>query len=109
MDKGCGNIMLTFERILEVFADYLAADPDVEVILTRHGYIYLVWDDAHHSWENCEACATPEELLDALTDAVQTFEAMHLLKGRREPTDAETAAFAQTAEAYRRKCLERQD
>lgn len=36
--------MLTFERILTVFADYLAADTDVEVIQTRHGYTYLVWD-----------------------------------------------------------------
>lgn len=101
--------MLTFERILEVFADYLDADPDVEVILTRHGYTYLVWDSERRSWENCEACATPEELLDMLTGAVQTHEEFRLLGGKRAPTDAETTEFAQTAEAYRRKCLERQD
>ena len=101
--------MLTFERILEVFADYLDADPDVEVILTRHGYTYLVWDNERRSWKNCEACATPEELLDMLTDAVQTHEEIRLLGGKRAPTDAETTEFAQTAESYRRKCLERQD
>lgn len=101
--------MLTFEGILEVFADYLDADPDVEVILTRHGYTYLVWDGARHSWENCEACATPEELLDMLTGAVQTYEELKLLGGERTPHDAELATFAQAAEAYRRKCLERQD
>ena len=99
--------MLTFERVIEVFADYLAADHDVEVILTRHGYTYLTWDGARHCWESCEACATPEDLLDMLTGAMQTYEEMKLLGGKRAPTDAEIAAFAQNAEAYRKKCLER--
>lgn len=101
--------MLTFERILEVFADYLDSDSDVEVILTRHGYTYLVWDDARHTWETCEACATPENLLDMLIGAVQSYEEIRQLGGKRTPTNAEITAFTQTAEAYRRKCLERQN
>lgn len=101
--------MLTFERILEVFDDYLDADRDVEVILTRHGYTYLSWDDTRLKWETCEVCATPEDLLDMLTGAVQTYEEIKLLGGARAPTETELAVFAQTAEAYRKQCLERQD
>ena len=101
--------MLTFERVLEVFADYLAADEEVDVVLTRHGYAYLTWDGQLRNWQSVESCVTPEELLDRLTDAVETYEALKLLKGAREATDAEAAAFAKTAGAYRKRCLERQD
>lgn len=100
--------MLTFERILESFADYLAADKDVEVILTQHGYTCLSWDDQRHSWESVEVCETPEKLLDALTNAVLTFEALKQLGGERDATDAENAAFEKTAEAYRKRCFEEQ-
>ena len=100
--------MLTFERILEVFAPYLAADADAEVILTRHGYTFMVWDNNRHDWYSVEACETPEELLDALTDSVKTFEEWKLTDGERDPTDAENAAFDKIAETYRQKCLAEQ-
>ena len=29
--------MLTFEKVLEIFADYLAADKTIEVYISRHG------------------------------------------------------------------------
>lgn len=100
--------MLTFERILEAFAPYLAADKDAEVILTRHGYTFMVWDGNRHDWYSVTVCETPEELLDALTDSVKTYEEWKLTDGERDPTDAENAAFAETAETYRQKCFEKQ-
>jgi len=33
--------MLTFEKVLEVFKDYLAADGMYEVVMTSHGYTVL--------------------------------------------------------------------
>ena len=29
--------MLTFEKVLEIFADYLAVDKTIEVYISRHG------------------------------------------------------------------------
>ncbi len=31
--------MLTFEKVLEIFADYLAADETIEVYISRHGCV----------------------------------------------------------------------
>ena len=31
--------MLTFEKVLEIFADYLAADKTIEVYISRHGCV----------------------------------------------------------------------
>ena len=33
--------MLTFEKVLEIFADYLTADETIEVYISRHGCVEL--------------------------------------------------------------------
>ena len=38
MRRG-GFMMLTFEKVLEIFADYLAADETIEVYISRHGCV----------------------------------------------------------------------
>ena len=43
MDKE-DQTMLTFEKVLAVFADYLQQDPLYEVILTSHGYTLMAWE-----------------------------------------------------------------
>ena len=35
--------MLTFEKVLEVFGDYLQQDPLYEVVTTSHGYTLMAW------------------------------------------------------------------
>ena len=35
--------MLTFEQVLEIFKDYLETDDEVEVLLTKRGYLRIVW------------------------------------------------------------------
>ena len=50
---------------------------------------------------------SPEALLDRLTGAVESYEQCRLLDGTRDPTDAERKAFAEAAERYRKRCLER--
>ena len=34
--------MLTFEKVLEIFADYLTADETIEVYISRHGCVRAV-------------------------------------------------------------------
>ena len=34
-------MVLTFEKVLEVFKDYLASDDMYEIVMTSHGYTML--------------------------------------------------------------------
>ena len=36
--------MLTFEKVMAVFKDYLAEDARYEIVMTSHGYTVLEWD-----------------------------------------------------------------
>lgn len=38
--------MMTFEKVLEVFNDYLNKDSVLEVVNTKRGYTVMIWDDA---------------------------------------------------------------
>ena len=40
--------MLTFEKVLEIFADYLAADETIEVYISRHGCVRVEFDQNFH-------------------------------------------------------------
>ena len=37
-------IMLTYEKVLEVFKDYLAEDDSCEVLIASQGYLVVDWD-----------------------------------------------------------------
>ena len=63
-----GDLMLTFEKVLEVFKDYLAEDARYEVVMTSHGYTVLEWDSKANTWAGEELCATPEIMRDVLLD-----------------------------------------
>ena len=39
--------MLTFEKVMEVFKDYLTEDTRYEVVMTSRGYTVLEWDSSH--------------------------------------------------------------
>lgn len=61
--------MLTFEKVLEVFKDYLAEDTRYEIVMTSHGYTVLEWDSRANTWAGEELCATPEIMRDVLLDS----------------------------------------
>ena len=44
------NIMLTFEKVLEVFQDYLTKDSMYEIVTTSRGYTVLEWDSQLEDW-----------------------------------------------------------
>ena len=58
--------MLTFEKVMEVFQDYLAEDTRYEIVMTSHGYTVLEWDSRANTWAGEELCATPEIMRDVL-------------------------------------------
>ena len=60
--------MLTFEKVIEVFKDYLTEDTRYEIVMTSHGYTVLEWDSRANTWAGEELCATPEIMRDVLLD-----------------------------------------
>ena len=66
--------MLTNETVLEIFADYLEKDQDVEVVDTRRGMTYMLWDDTAADWSETACCSTPEKLFDKLLDSFIAYQ-----------------------------------
>lgn len=60
--------MLTFEKVMDVFKDYLAEDTRYEIVMTSHGYTVLEWDPRANTWAGEELCATPEIMKNILLD-----------------------------------------
>lgn len=97
--------MLTFEKVLEVFKDYLDNDEMYEVVTTSHGYTLLEWDPQCGEWTGVKLCPTPETLTDALMYGYTGLLEYRATLGRRELTDGdraqvETAQKAMLAKLY---------
>ena len=95
---------MTFEKVLEVFADYLREDTDCEVIKTRHGYTLLIWDNTAQEWETCEHCPTPEALRDRITYAYSDHAELKLTGGERELTGEEREQINAARERLKTQC-----
>ena len=78
--------MLTFEKVLEIFADYLTAAETIEVYISRHGCVRVEFDQDFHYCSG-EVCHTPKELFNLLADDYRTYVEIELTKGRRELTE----------------------
>lgn len=65
--------MLTNEKVLEVFSNYLSQDPDYEVVMTSHGYTLMYWNEPGQEWNDAQYCGTPEDLRDALSSAYKAY------------------------------------
>ena len=59
--------MLTFEKVLEIFADHLTADETTEVYISRHGGVRVEFDQDFHYCTG-EVCTYSQELFDLLAD-----------------------------------------
>ncbi len=99
--------MLTFEKVLEIFKDYLALDTELEVCKSRYGYIRVEFDEIGGIPDYCSGvvCRTPEELFDVLLDDVQGYEEIRLTKGQRDTT----AEDLETLWVLRQRYLERRE
>ena len=100
--------MLTNEKVLDVFKDYLSQGPDYEVVMTSHGYTVMGWDDVGKDWRDVQYCGTPEALRDALLDDYGEY-LMYLatLNGcdsNRDLTEAEKAEIQAKQNVMLKKC-----
>lgn len=100
------DIMLTFERVFETFADYLAGDADREIVKVRHGYLSLLWDNNMGEYVSFMFCQTPEELLNELASNYTGYLEWQLCADKDKPTEAECAEVAEKVAEIRAKCLD---
>ena len=99
--------MLTFEKVLTVFGDYLQQDALYEVVLTKHGYTLMAWEPARSTWYSAEYMATPEVLLDSLLDAYANFMEDRITDNERELTKQETDEIQKQSSLLQAKCLDK--
>ena len=81
---------MTFEKVLEIFNDYLNSDTVLEVVKTKRGYTVMLWEEKEEQWFGVEHCKTPELLRDALLEGYHDFSEQQLTHNRRDLTNAET-------------------
>ena len=99
--------MLTNEKGLEIFQDYLNEDQATEVVMTRHGYAVMLWDHAGQDWSDVECCPTPEELFDKLLDSYALYQEFLMIRDKRdcegEINEAERAQIQEMCLPYLEK------
>lgn len=61
--------MLTFEKVLTVFQDYLSQDERYEILITSRGYTVMEWDSTQQDWAGAQFCPTPEKMKEILLEA----------------------------------------
>ena len=83
--------MLTFEKVMEVFKDYLSEDTRYEIVMTSRGYTVLEWDSSANTWAGEELCATPEIMRDALLDCFTWYLEYKAITTNGEISEAEQA------------------
>ena len=97
---------MTFEKVLNVFSDYLREDTDLEIVLTKRGYTVMCWDNTLTDWSSSDFCATPEKLRDSLLDFYMTFAEMRMTSGQRNLSSAEKQQIQSECEKFKRLCDE---
>ena len=94
--------MLTFEKVLEIFKEYLALDKELEVCKSRYGYIRVEFDEISGIPDYCSGvvCRTPEELFDVLLSDYQGYEEIKLTKGQRDATEEDIKIIRVLCQRY---------
>lgn len=95
--------MKTFEKVLEIFQDYLDSDPEEEVVKCRRGYLRVTWNGDSRYCVDGILSRTPEELFEVLLSDYRSSEELRLTKGRREVTKADEALAEQSCQRLRER------
>ena len=98
--------MLTFEKVLEVFKDYLEKDSICEVVTTKQGYTVLYWDSRAEEWYRVTYCKTPEIMRDTFLDGYHDLLEQGYTHNHRNLTQEEKATITLLLDEIRKKCYE---
>ena len=97
--------MLTFQKVLEVFGDYLKQDPLYEVITTSYGYTLMAWEPKRDDWYKARYMATPKILMNSLLDTYASFMEDQITDNERDLTEQETAEIKSQCDLLRARCI----
>ena len=95
--------MLTFEKVIEVFQNYLAQDSMYEIVTSSRGYTILEWDSQMGDWSDAKLCATPQDLAEALLDSLASYLEYQTTKGLRECTEEDRMQITAQCQAIAAK------
>lgn len=97
---------MTYEKVLAVFAAYLAEDDTYDVVLAKHGYTVLNGEANCRELYGALLCRSPEELRDTLLDAYREYRSFQMLTDspERRPTKAEKAVIEAECQILIEKC-----
>lgn len=99
------STIISYEKVLEVFREYLEEDRFCEPVSTSQGYIVMLWDSCLGRWYDFEDAPTPEALQDVL---LKNFKDYHMdQKSDPGERDGPTEQERQQIEAMCRVLLER--
>lgn len=91
--------MLTYEKVLTIFENYLASDQEVEVFKGRYGYVRVEYEgDGRYC--SGEVSKTPEELFDLLLSDYQSYAEIQLTQGSRDLTEEDERQIAALCQRY---------
>ena len=74
--------MITFEKVLEIFRDYLQEDPCTDVVYTKWGYVRLFCEPPYLNTMEAILCQTPAELFGELLEAYLVDQEYQIVKGQ---------------------------
>lgn len=99
--------MKTFEKVLEIFRDYLDCDLEEEVLPCRNGYLRVTWNGDSRYCVDGLLSRTPDELFEVLLSDYSGYEMMKLTKGRREVTEEDERQAELLCQSFRKQWEEK--
>ena len=95
--------MKTFEKVMEIFRDYLDSDQEEEVLKCRRGYLRVTWNGDSRYCVDGILCLTPEELFEILLSDYRSYQEIQITKGRREVTEDDEKLAEQFCQRLRER------
>lgn len=90
--------MLTFQKVLEGFQNYLAEDTRYEILKASCGYVVLEWGSSNQTLESAQFCPTPEVMKEALLNALEGYLEYKITLCNRNMTDEERKSIQDQVE-----------
>lgn len=99
-------MMVTNEKVLDIFVDYLEKDQALDVVSTRRGYAVMLWDFKGQDWSDVKCCTTPEALFDKLLDSFVAYEEYLLLQDKKSLNDNDRKRIDTMCQIYQERWKE---
>ncbi len=98
---------LTFEKVFQVFHDYLNEDDVIEIVKLKHGYAVLLWYEKNQEYTNMETFTSPLEFADFLASQHEIFHELQLDgNGSRDLSEEEKEPLVKASQELLLKCYQ---